>query len=83
MTRSAELENSLRRSIAEAMETINTAKKRMEGYDAELAKLLGVPESLGQKNMIDPADADIYSGEGGPMIRCVDCIAEHCSCVAR
>ena len=49
--------------------------------------------NFGQQNMVDPADVTItfdteayteaYTGAGGVMIRCPDCIAEHCACIAR
>ena len=64
-------EGQLRLAISEAMAAITGAKKRINAYNAELEKIGEKPE------------VDIYQGEGGPMIHCVDCSAEHCPCVAR
>jgi hypothetical protein len=76
-------EGQLRIAIGEAIAAISGAKKRINEYHAELEKIGAMPPDFGQQNMIDPADVDIYQGEGGPMIHCVDCSAEHCPCVAR
>ena len=79
----AQREGQLRLAIGEAMAIITGAKKRINEYHAELEKIGAMSPDFGQQNMIDPKEVDIYQGEGGPMIHCVDCSAEHCSCVAR
>ena len=48
------------------------ARDRNGGWTPEAIKAAALPESFGQQNTIN----------AGPMIRCHDCIAEHCSCIA-
>ena len=48
-------------------------RDRNGGWTPEEIKAAALPESFGQQNQLS----------GGPMIRCPDCIAEHCPCVAK
>ena len=45
---------------------------RNGGWTPEAIKASALPADLGQQNQLS----------GGPMIRCPDCIAEHCACIA-
>ena len=47
-------------------------RDRNGGWTPEAIKAAALPESFGQQNTIN----------AGPMLRCPDCIAEHCSCIA-
>ena len=47
-------------------------RDRNGGWTPEAIKAAALPESFGQQNTIN----------AGPMLRCPDCIAEHCACIA-
>ena len=47
-------------------------RDRNGGWTPEAIKAAALPESFGQQNTIN----------AGPMLRCHDCIAEHCACIA-
>lgn len=47
-------------------------RDRNSGWTSEEIKAAALPESFGQQNTIN----------AGPMLRCPDCIAEHCACIA-
>lgn len=53
-------EQQLRRAIAEALNSIEATRLRVDDYERELALIVPVPDSFGQKNMINPIDVVLY-----------------------
>lgn len=52
-----------------------------KGGDESLKKAVWYMLQIGERATTVPDAA--YTGTGGAMIRCHDCIAEHCACVAQ
>ena len=67
-----------RKGRASHSDELRDAKKVLFYAQAEVARL----ERLKSGSALAEAFGQVNTINAGPMIRCPDCIAEHCSCIA-